>query len=50
MSALALEILRTYRSLRQRLRKRGLWRHQVVIKKWAPYPQPLWSRLWITCA
>ncbi|AZE19672.1 hypothetical protein C4K09_5246 [Pseudomonas chlororaphis subsp. aureofaciens] len=39
-----LEVLRTFRSLRQRLQKR----HQAVMKLWVPYPQSLWSRLWIT--
>ncbi|AZE19671.1 hypothetical protein C4K09_5245 [Pseudomonas chlororaphis subsp. aureofaciens] len=39
-----LEVLRTFRSLRQRLQKL----HQVVMKVWAPYPQSLWSCLWIT--
>ncbi|AZE26010.1 hypothetical protein C4K05_5610 [Pseudomonas chlororaphis subsp. aureofaciens] len=41
---IAQEVLRTFRSLRQRLQKL----HQVVMKVWAPYPQWLWSRLWIT--
>ncbi|AZD82028.1 hypothetical protein C4K15_5496 [Pseudomonas chlororaphis subsp. aurantiaca] len=39
-----LEVLRTFRSLRQRLQKL----HQAVMKVWVPYPQSLWNRLWIT--
>ncbi|CAI9004262.1 hypothetical protein EMIT051CA3_80197 [Pseudomonas chlororaphis] len=39
-----MEALRTFRSLRQRLQKR----HQAVMNVWVPYPQSLWSRLWIT--